>query len=468
MQTADNVISMKDKTFIPWVIVLLCFLIGTVWYFVPHPLVVIALSLMPLAILFTLRFPVPIGLMFIVFSFFRLHEALPMLYSLRIPLMLSLATISTLSWHLFISQKIRIYYRPEMIAFLVFFILVFIGIVFAGNRPEAISYFKSTFVKIGIMTPVLAWLLCEVNHFKLTLIMVICGGLVVGFVTMFNKLSGIGLVEETRVTVGRELGSVLGDPNDLALVLLFPFSFAISVLMTKGLSVKFRLLGFIATSTLFSAIMATQSRGGLLGILAVVGIVAFRRVKSKILFFVAGGIATLLLFVMAGISGRKSGGAAEEGLDESAMGRLHAWEAAFGMAVDNPITGVGINNFYFNYYFYSKYWDGLNHAVHSTWFGVLAETGFIGLFAFLTMVIITFKTANTTLKKVTAHNPSRHGRAFSPVILAISEGNLAGVAAFCVSGTFLTQGFTWPLYILIALTAAVAQFVEHKGKNYDD
>lgn len=441
----------------PWFVAILCCIIGTVWLLVPHPLVVIALALVPTAILLIVYFPVPIGLLFIIFSFFRLHEAIPVLYSLRIPLMLSIATISTIAWHTVITKKIKPYSRPELLAFLAFFILVFIGLVFAGNRPEAIAYFKSIYIKIAIMTPLLAWLLSEVKHFKLTLFMVTGGGLVVGTVTLFNKINSIGLVEETRVTVGRDIGSVLGDPNDLALVLLFPFSFAIALLVTKGLSKRFRLLGLLATIVLFSAIIATQSRGGLLGILSVVGIVAYRRVKSKAIFFSVSSICTVALFIVAGISGRQSGGAAEENIDASAMGRLHAWEAAFGMAVDNPITGVGLNNFYFNYFFYSKYWDGLNHAVHSTWFGVLGETGFVGLIVFLTMVTITFKASHKTLKIVT-----RNGSQYSGVVRAISEGNFAGVLAFCVAGTFLTQGFTWPLYILLALTAAVAQFVENK------
>lgn len=453
MQTARGQLS----SHFPWFVIILCCLIGAVWSLVPHPLTVIALALIPVAIVLIVHFPVPIGLLFIIFSFFRLHEAIPVLYSLRIPLMLSLATISTILWHTAITKKIQPYSRPELLSFLAFFILVFIGIGLAGNRPEAISYFKSIYIKIAIMTPLLAWLINEVKHFKLTLFMVTGGGLIVGIVTLFNKINGIGLVEETRVTVGREIGSVLGDPNDLALVLLFPFSFAIALVITKGLSLRFRLLGVLATLILFSAIIATQSRGGLLGILSVLGIVAFRRIQSKTLFFSISGVCSFALFILAGISGRQSGGAAEEGLDVSAMGRLHAWEAAFGMAVDNPITGVGLNNFYFNYFFYSSYWDGLNHAVHSTWFGVLGETGFVGLGVFLTMVIITFKSAHKTLKIVT-----RNGSQYPAVVRAICEGNFAGVLAFCVSGTFLTQGFTWPLYILLALTAAVAQFVENK------
>ncbi len=444
-------------------VTLLCFLLGLIWPLVPHPIVPIAFGLIPIAIILVVTFPVPIGLLFIIFSFFRIHEAIPQLYPLHIPLLLSLATISTLGWHILISKKVTPYCRPELIAFLVFFILVFLGLFFAGNRPIAIGYFQSTYIKIAIMTPLLAWILSEVKHFKLALLMVTWAGIIIGFVTLFNKVNGIGLVEGTRATIGRDIGSVLGDPNDLSLALLLPFSFAISLVVTKGMAKRFRLLGIIATVLLFSAIIATQSRGGLLGILSVLGIIGYRRVKSKTLFFSLSGICAFALFILAGISGRKSGGAAEAGIDESAMGRIHAWEAAIGMAADNPITGVGLDNFYFNYFFYSKYWDGLNHAVHSTWFGVLGETGFVGLIVFLTMVTITFKAARNTLN--TVNNSTKK---YPTIVRAISEGNFAGLIAFCVAGTFLTQGFTWPFYILLALTASVAQFVESKEGQNDD
>ena len=63
---------------------------------------------------------------------------------------------------------------------------------------------------------------------------------------------GIGLVEGTRVTIGREIGSVLGDPNDLALVLMFPASFAVSLIATQGVGKSSRLLGLLAFVTIMS------------------------------------------------------------------------------------------------------------------------------------------------------------------------------------------------------------------------
>ena len=353
------------------------------WFLLPNPFVPVYLGLIPIGIIVVIYFPVHMSLMFIVFSFFRIHEALPILYPLHIPLLLSLATIFSMSWHIFLSKEIKPYGSQEMYAFFVFFILVFIGVTFASNRNISMDYIESTYIKIAIMIPVLIWCIREIKHFKLTLLILTSAGLLIGLIAIYNKINKIGLVEGTRVTIGRDIGSSIGDPNDLSLVLLMPFSYAISLLITSKIALFNRLLGLVTTVTLFSAIIATQSRGGLLGILAVVGMVGYQRIKSKTLLFGIGGIFACALFIFAGISGRQSGGAAEAGLDQSAMGRIHAWEAAIGMAMDNPITGVGLENFYNNYWFYTPSWDGKNHVVHSTWFGVLAETGFVGLFVLL-------------------------------------------------------------------------------------
>jgi probable O-glycosylation ligase (exosortase A-associated) len=431
-----------------------CMLILLGWVVIPHPLVGVAIGLFPLLVLFVLKYPYFIVLLFVLFSFFRLHEVFPQLYNLRIPLLLSLASLGSLVWHVGLSRKVVPYWSPQFTWVGLFFILVIIGIVLATNRSLALGYFTGTYWKIMVMAFAIAWLAQTERDFSLSLRLVTLCGMLVGLVALYNKVKEIGLVEGSRVTIGRDLGSVLGDPNDLSLVLLFPFSFALSLTLSDKLSRNDRILGILTIIVLVLAIIATESRGGLLGVAAIAALFAWRRVKSKILLIGGGTVLLVALYIVAGISSRKSGGAAEAGLDESAMGRLHAWEAAFGMAVDNPLSGVGMNNFYSNYYFYSEYWDGLNHAVHSTWFGVLGETGFLGLFVFLGMVYSLLHCSYASLKRI-LEAPKK----FPPVMASIAEGNLSGLVGFCVSGTFLTQGFTWPLYILLAFTVAIANFV---------
>jgi len=432
------------------------------WVVIPHPAVGLAIGLVPLLILFVLRYPYLMVLMFVLFSFFRLHEVFPQLYTLRIPLLLSLASLGALIWHVGVTRQVAAYWSPELSRLGLFLMLVVVGIVMATNRPLALSYFTSTYWKMIVMAFAIAWLARNLKDFALSLRLVTLSGLSVGLVALYNQANGIGIVEGSRVTIGRDLSSVLGDPNDLSLVLLFPFSFALSLMISRENPRLDRLLGLVTAVVLVFAVLATQSRGGLLGIAAVVAMFAWRRVRSKTLLIGGGGLLMVVLYFVAGISGRKSGGAAEAGLDESAMGRLHAWEAAFGMAVDNPLTGVGMNNFYSNYFFYSEYWDGLNHAVHSTWFGVLGETGFIGLVVFLSMVIGLLKSAHRSLHRLLSTPQRSHS-----VMITIAEGTLAGLVGFCVSGTFLTQGFTWPLYILLAFTVAIGQFVSQQEPEHD-
>ncbi len=435
----------------------ICLAIGRLWSLTPHPALILVSALIPMAALIVLNKPFLMVLLFVVFSFFRLHEVFPQLYTLKIPLILSLASLGTLVWHVGLTRKVKIYWRPELTLMLIFYLLVAIGVLLASNRPLAIAYFTNTYAKIALMSFAIAWLSRTARDFALTSLIITLSGVLVGLVALYNKANGIGLVEGTRVTIGRAFGWVLGDPNDLALVLLFPTSFAISLVMTKGLGHTSKLLGLLSVPVLCSAVIATQSRGGLLGILAVFGVYGYRRIKSKTLFFSLAIAATLAIFLIAGISDRVSGGAAEVGVDESAMGRLYAWQAAFGMALHNPFSGVGLDNFYANYFFYSPHWDGLNHAVHSTWFGVLAETGFLGLAVFISLIFLLIRTALRTLKRVEQHSES-----VDPAIVATAQAVLTGLVGIVVSGTFLTQGFTWPIYILAALLVAVAHWVDRQ------
>ena len=323
-----------------------------------------------------------------------------------------------------------------------------------ATGPQALAYFTGIYLKIGVMVLAIIWLSRKPADFALAARLLCVAGIAVALVALYNKANGIGLVEGTRVTIGRDIGSVLGDPNDLSLVLLFPTSFSLSLLLSNQLGRWDRCLGGLAFAILVAAIIATQSRGGLLGIMAVVGYFAWNKVQSKAMLISAAAMLLPVLFVAAGISDRSSGGAAEEGIDESAMGRLYAWEAAFKMAVSHPLTGVGLDNFYVNYYFYSPHWDGLNHAVHSTWFGILAETGFAGLGLFIALLVSLIRCLLRAKKQLDTGPPCH------PIIQPTVQALSAGLLSFMVSGTFLTQGFTWPFYILMALSLSVAEFIE--------
>ncbi|MEY8215755.1 MAG: O-antigen ligase family protein [Colwellia sp.] len=437
--------------------VALLMLTSFVLYFFPHPIILIVIGLIPFVLWGMVNFSFYIVLAFVVFSFFRIHEVFPFLEPLKLPLLLALAALFVIFLRATISKNLHPYWCPQFTFLILFFLLVTLAIPFASNVAVATKAWTGVYSKILLMTFVIAWMMRKESHFITTSRVFIFAGACVGLVALYNKFNNIGLVEGTRVTIGRSIGSLLGDPNDLALVLLYPMAFAIATFLEKSLSKFERFFSFSTFCILLYALLATQSRGGLLGFLAVVSLFAYNRIRSKILLFSGGAISMAILFIVAGISERASGGAAEEGIDESAMGRLYAWEAAWNMALDNPIFGVGISNFYYNYFSYSPHWDGLNHAVHSTWFGVLAESGFVGLILFVSLIVSTLLMSLKMLKNINAEH-------HTPGIRVALNAAPAGIVGFIVSGTFLTQGFIWPVYLQVALVIALSRYL-YSQKN---
>jgi O-antigen ligase len=430
--------------------------VGVISWLVPHPAVPVAIGLAPIAAILAFRAPFLLCLLFILFTFFRLHEAFPVLNPLRIPQLLALGSLLVLAV-LVATKRLRIAWTPELKLFAVLFALMTLGVPISSGRDVAMAYWTDTYVKIAIMTFAIASLARAPGDFALAARAFVLAGMLVAGVAISNAANGVGLVEGTRVTIGRDIGSVLGDPNDLSLVLLFPLSFAIALVLTPRTGLLSRGFGAIGALLIIMAILETQSRGGLLGIVAVLGVFAARRIKSKAVLLGGGAVGLLGLFVAAGVGGRQSGGAAEAGaIDESAMGRLEAWIAAWRMAVGRPLTGVGLNCYVPNFFFYSDWWEGFAKAVHSTWFAVLAEGGFPAFFVFIWMCVRVVRSAMAAARDL---GPDRMGEGYQPAPYAMAQAVLAGMAGFIVSGTFLTQAFTWPVYILLALAAASGQYV---------
>jgi probable O-glycosylation ligase (exosortase A-associated) len=376
---------------------------------------------------------------------------------LKIPKMLALASLLAIAWHLFISKSLKPHWSSTHLVFVIWFVWLTVCVFSASNKGMAIEYWTGVLVKVFIMVFAISWWLTRFSHFSLVRMGIMISGISVALVALSNKMNGIGLVEGTRVTISREYRSQLGDPNDLSLVLMFPVSFLAAELFDKGANKYRRLFAAVGLLLAISGVIATQSRGGLLGIAAILSFFLYQKVKNPLVVGLCAAVAMLAMMVFAGIGDRQSGGAAEDGVDASAMGRIYAWQAAINMALSNPLTGVGVDNFYVNYYFYSPHWDGKNHAVHSTWFQVLGETGFVGIGIFVLLIASIYR----SLSRVYCINALNHNDQ-----VAVNANALkAGLIGFMVAGTFLTQAFTWPLYIILALTIALEKITVESNKE---
>jgi putative inorganic carbon (HCO3(-)) transporter len=385
-------------------------------------------------------YPFALAITFAASSMFRIHEALPMLSPLRLPLILAAVTGVSLLWHL-VKGNLRPQWTPQLVWFVLFFGLVSFGVPLAASPSAALSAWLDSFSKIFVMTLSVAWLVRNPLEFRSAARAIALFGLVVALVALRNKAIGVELVEDGRVTIGRSYGSILGDPNDLAFMLLPALGFAASLAFTA----RSRLERFIFTGAgllVLLAITYTRSRGALVGCFALGAVVAYATMRSRSIATVVIVALVGALYVGMGISSRRTASSVNGKLDESAAGRIVMWSLAVRVGLEHPVTGIGLANFEREAYRASGKWK----AVHNTWLSVMAESGIIGLILFLGMVFSTVYTLFTALRALPL---DRH------IHRSVALGLLSSFAGLCGAGSFLSHGFSWPIYVLVGLTAAL-------------
>lgn len=147
------------------------------------------------------------------------------------------------------------------------------------------------------------------------------------------------------------------------------------------------------------AAIGTQSRGALVG-MAAMGAMFWWKSKQKILVPLLGGIAIFAVISIMPPEWYARMNTIETYQDDpSAMGRINAWRMAFNLA-SNRLTGGGFETFRPGMFALYAPNPTDVHDVHSIYFEVLGEHGFIGLGLFLLLYLLTWKSASTIRKAV--------------------------------------------------------------------
>ena len=188
------------------------------------------------------------------------------------------------------------------------------------------------------------------------------------------------------------IGGTVGSPNFAAGYLSVCLALAASVLFTS-LSRGYKTLALLAFGPGCVALLLTFSRGGWIALALALSILCFgvwrRGGLSLKVLLAAGGLLLLLYFPFHNqVSTRLFGD--DKGSAES---RVPLMSLAFHIVEANPVLGVGANNFtvVMNRYLSSEFRQGFLFAVHNKYLLVFAETGAMGLLAFLAFLLGTVR-----------------------------------------------------------------------------
>jgi len=335
-------------------------------------------------------------------------------------------------------QLVRSANDPWMLALT---LAVLLSSLLSSDRAASVAVFKDVFLKILLLVFLMQNLLTSqrrVVAFQWTL-GVLCGAL--GLYAVVMKATGNATIEGSRAA----LVGLLGDPNDLALILLMPVHFlGFAAVRSRGPE---RWAGAILGACCVMGIVATLSRGGMLALAAGSYFSVRYFVKSRL--FVVGGLALgLAVFVVAsGVAERKSGAVGAGEIDESAQGRLDAWKAGGRMVMRHPLLGVGLQRFADNFDAYSAnpvFWG--KHETHNSYIKAASETGLLGFIPFVVLVARTLWSGWLLRRRAGAAATAAH-----EAVMGASFSNAVG---FFAAAFFLSQCWGWFFYILFALTDA--------------
>jgi putative inorganic carbon (HCO3(-)) transporter len=203
----------------------------------------------------------------------------------------------------------------------------------------------------------------------------------------------IHIIAENFAADGRmRIGGTIGVPNVAGAYLSVMLAFAASILFTN-LGNRYK---WVAASVLGLggiALIFTYSRGGWIALGFAITVLCFvvwrqRGTSLKVPIAILAVLALLYVPFGGSISARLFGD--DQG---SANSRIPLNKLAFRMIGDNPLLGVGANNFtvVMDQYETSEFRREWLWAVHNKYLLVLAETGIGGLLAYLAFLLSTLR-----------------------------------------------------------------------------
>ena len=241
-----------------------------------------------------------------------------------------------------------------------------------------------------------------------------------------------------------------------------------------------------AASVMAIAIVLTGSRGGMIGFVGLLALVAtagvFSRGRernnqeypqrsnfSRRLAYVAGGSAFFLLTVgltlfLGGADPLLRGAGIEPGAGDFTSGRLQFWQTALKIFVNHPIIGAGLDAFGAAYSRYDPS-NGLLRVeqAHNDYLQILSDAGILGFACVAMFIFLLFRQALATIRQ--SHDGFRRGAAI---------GALAGCFGILIHSFFdfplrtPANGFVFLTLAVIAVASVDEAHARHHHRSRND
>jgi probable O-glycosylation ligase (exosortase A-associated) len=246
-------------------------------------------------------------------------------------------------------------------------------------------------------------------------------------------------------------GTFIGGNNEMALALIM----TIPLIWFLHLNAQKTWQRHTYTAVMFLcaiAVVGSQSRGALVGGLAMGGFL-WLKTRNKLFtgLIMALAVAAIVSIMPASWYQRMDTIDTYQ-TDASAQGRINAWWTAFNLSKDRPLVGGGFDTFQPDVYkVYAP--DPLNvHDVHSIYFEMLGEHGWVGFGLFMLLAWLTWRKGARIIREC-GKDPERKWAADLARMLQVSMIGFASAGAFLGLANF---DLYYHLIAIMVVTGVVA------------
>jgi O-antigen ligase len=304
--------------------------------------------------------------------------------------------------------------------------------------PQIATHSLPSLFSLVILYLVAASFLATEKELDWIILFSIAGGSGAGLLVIHEFLQG-RFYQGASMRASLIIGNHETNPNVLAASLLLPMAFAIGGLIDSRRRVR-RWLLCCALIIIISGLLATMSRGAVLGVVAIM-LVYFHRYRASwrklLLIFVP--LLSPLLLMPAYFFVRW-----QETFSKGGTGRLDIWRAGVMALKEHILWGAGIGNFPVAYYHVAGYaprFEGFTRDAHNTYLAIATELGLVGLLLFAAAIFSQFRVAGDARRSPV-----------SPLLVAAEAGCYAILVA-SMFGNLLWDKTFWFSSMLLMLVS---------------
>lgn len=333
-------------------------------------------------------------------------------------------------------DKWRLPRDPATVLIICLWLLFCVTTPFAFNQSYAWAQLEQV-SKIFLMTFVTIILINTPTKFRYLLLVI---ALSIGLIGLKGGIWAITSGGQNRVY--GPAGSFIADNNDIALALNMALPLLLGLANGEQNRWLRRLLRVCLTMSVV-AIVFTYSRGGFLA-LVLVGFMMLIKAKYKALAFVGLFFGVLALAVIVPSKWTDRMHTIQQGSeDASANGRINAWKTGVNIALARPLIGGGFGTFIPEVFarYSPQPWN--IHDVHSNYFEMLGEQGFIGFGLYMILLIYCLLMLSR-MKWMVVRDPALNWARYYPDMLQTS------ILAYMLGGAFLGRAYFDFFYHLVA------------------